>query len=159
MRVFWGIVIFLGVCVFFIPGLWVAVMGYFLPEVIVLEGHRNLGRAYSRGTQVSSINAGRTLATVLLLFFLRIAFAFVLTGASATFLTEFLQVTPHRTLFAHAIDWDFACVGWLLFSVIHATSRFLIYINIRGETEAWDVQARFLSIHRWIDSKASEIVR
>jgi hypothetical protein len=139
-----------GGVVFCIPAAWLGAAWLFAPEVLVLEGSKpvaTLGRARRMVNRHFGIAAG----ALALLVLLHVTATLLFDAAGRTILDEIFQFTPPDAVFTFspmhlAAPTVLASIGFWLFVPWGATARFLVYIDLRTRSEAWDVQTRFAAI-------------
>jgi hypothetical protein len=133
-----------------VPGFYLAAAWVFAPEVLVLEGSgpaATLGRARRMVTR----QLGTAVAAFAVLSALHALATWLFDDAGRIVLGELLQVTAPDPVFTlrplHvAAPTILASIGFWLFVPFGATARFLVYIDLRTRSEAWDVQTRFAAV-------------
>lgn len=128
---------------FAFPGVVVYSMTYFLPEVMVLERGRVLGRA-----QELTSNATAEVALGAMLGVLVTAGSVLLADAGGrTVLGELLLFRPPPPVWQQGIG-TLALFGLFAHLPYRATARFFLYLNVRTRAEGWDIQTRFAALAR-----------
>jgi hypothetical protein len=139
---------------FFVPGLLLSGLFFFLGEVLLLE-RAGMGTALSRLQRLVTGASGEAMLGFLLLSFLHVGATLLGDVGGRTVLTELLSWK------APAPAWEdggslLAALGFWLFLPYAAVARFFLYLNVRTRAEGWDVQTRFSSIARAAEADESD---
>jgi hypothetical protein len=151
LRIVQLFLVALGTVFMVIPGVWLAVLFFTAPEIMVAESsgpmatisraQRIVGAAFGDMALISMVVlAGRGVAVL------------VLDIAGRALLTDLLQVSappPIWESYGGAISYT----AFFLILPLEAVARFFSYLNVRTKTEGWDIQARFLEIARRHDQE------
>lgn len=142
----------LGALFFFVPGLLVAGLLFFLGEVVLLE-RVPMGAALSRLQRLVTGAAGEAMLGVLVLGSLHVICTILGDVAGRAILEDLLSWKAPRPA------WDeggsfLAALGFWLFVPYAAVARFFLYLNVRTRAEGWDVQTRFAAIARRDEAEA-----
>lgn len=133
-----------GTFIFFLPGIWVAVLFFFVNEVVVLE-QASVGTAIGRMQRLVSGNFGDVLMAFLFLTALHIVVVFAGDAAGRSLLEDLLEITAPPSIWASKGS-ALALAAFWAFVPLGSTCRFLLYINLRTRGEGWDIQTRFAAI-------------
>ena len=133
-----------------IPGFWLAAAWIFAPEVLVLEGSRPIA-TLGRARRMVNRQFGTAIGALAVLSLLHAVATYLFDRGGITVLGELLQVTPPEPAFTWSplhlgAPTVLAALGFWLFVPFGTTARFLVYIDLRTRSEAWDVQTRFAAI-------------
>ena len=139
---------------FFVPGLLLSGLFFFLGEVLLLE-RAGMGTALSRLQRLVTGASGEAMLGFLLLSLLHVGATLLGDVGGRTILTELLSWK------APAPAWDnggslLAALGFWLFLPYAAIARFFLYLNVRTRAEGWDVQTRFTSIARAAEAEETD---
>jgi hypothetical protein len=142
-----------GLCLFIVPGFWIAVSLQFVVEIVMLE-HAATGPAISRTVRVTSGQSGRPLVVALALFALHVAATLLGDDVGRFVFGSLLQFREPEPLF-RAGGSPLALAGFWLFVPYAATARFFAYLDLRTRGEGWDIQTQFASMaHRSLSRAA-----
>lgn len=137
---------FLGLAIFVLPGVWVAVSFFFVTEIVALE-EAGVGTALSRAQRMLSGRFGDAFLCWLLLSGLQLGATWLGDRALAALLRDLLQISPPAAIG----DPDGGVLGlvafWLVLPYV-TTARLFSYLDLRTRTEGWDVQVRFAALAR-----------
>ena len=136
---------------FFVPGLLVAALLFFVGEVVLLE-RVPLGASLSRLQRLAS-GAGDAALGFLLLVVLHAVCTVMGDVCGRAVLTDLLSWTAPEPAWEHGGSLLAACGFWL-FVPFAALARFFLYLNVRTRAEGWDIQTRFAAIARRAEAEA-----
>jgi len=139
---------------FFVPGLLVAAVLFFVGEVVLLE-RVPLGASLSRLQRLVSGGAGEAALGFLLLLLLHAVCTIMGDVCGRAVLTDLLSWTAPEPAWEHGGSLLAACGFWL-FVPFAALARFFLYLNVRTRAEGWDIQTRFAAIARRAEAEADE---
>jgi hypothetical protein len=137
-----GVVV--GAFFFMLPGIWVAVLFFFVNEVVVLE-QASVGTALGRMQRLVSGNFGDVLMAFLFLLALHIVVVFAGDATGRAILEDLLEITAPQPIWATKGS-VLAMGAFWSFVPMAATCRFLLYVNVRTRGEGWDIQTRFAAL-------------
>src|SRR5262249_39680146 len=127
-----------------VPGFWLAAAWIFAPAGLVLGGSRPVA-TLGRARRMVNRQFGTGLAAAAVLSLLHGVATYVFDRGGIAVLGELLQITPPEPV----LTWSplhlgaptvLAAIGFWLFVPFGTTARFLVYIDLRTRSEAWDVQ-------------------
>ncbi len=144
MRLIEGIVLPVGVLLLFVPTIGLLSLFLFANEVVVLERAR-AGSGLTRLQRLLSGQSGEAIMAVVTLTTLHVLAVVLGDWVGRSVLEDLLEITPPPSLEA-AHGSVLALLGYWLFVPFLATSRLLLYINLRTRVEGWDVQTRFAAL-------------
>lgn len=134
----------LGLALFFVPGVWLALTSIHVPEVMLLE-RAGLSTAYGRAQRIASVETSDSVLALAVLFALPIASVLGLDFGGRALLGEVLQFRPPASVWT-AGGSALAVAALFLQAPYRATARFFVYLNVRTRAEGWDIQTRFAGI-------------
>jgi hypothetical protein len=137
---------------FFVPGLLVAALLFFVGEVVLLE-RVPFGASLSRLQRLVSGGAGEAALGFLLLLLLHAVCTVMGDVCGRAILTDLLSWTAPEPAWEHGGSLLAACGFWL-FLPFAALARFFLYLNVRTRAEGWDIQTRFAAIARRAEAEA-----
>jgi len=143
-RLVQGLVVGVGLSLCGLPGIWLAVLLQFLPEVIALE-KTPVFKSFTRCNRLLSGQFGDALVAWIWLTGLQIGAVLLFDFAGRTILRDVLQINPPRPVWKDGHS-SLAITGLFLSLPYLSVARLLTYLNIRTRTEGWDIQARFVAI-------------
>ena len=143
-RIIQLLLVTVGTFVFFLPGIWVAVLFFFVNEVVVLE-QAGIGAGMARMQRLVSGNFGDVLMAFLFLLALHIVVVFAGDATGRSILEDLLEITAPKSIF-EAKGSILALAAYWAFIPMASTCRFLLYLNVRTRGEGWDIQTRFAAI-------------
>ena len=127
-----------------IPGAWLAAAWLFSGEVLVLEGSRPVA-TLGRARRLVNRHFGSAAAALIGLFVLHVTSVLVFDFGGRAIIGELLQMTAPEPITQTGAT-TLAMIGFWIFIPFGATARFLVYIDLRTRSEAWDVQTKFAAI-------------
>jgi len=144
-RIFQALVIGLSTVLCLLPVFFIAPAFLFLPEIVLLEGVP-FSKATTRGWRLAMSHSGDAFGAWLFLSIATLASALLLGDViGRQLLDSVLEISPPDSTFTSGGNY-MAMLGFWIFVPFCATSRFLIYLNLRTKLEGWDIQARFLAL-------------
>ncbi|MFO0677267.1 MAG: hypothetical protein U0169_12095 [Polyangiaceae bacterium] len=137
---------------FFVPGLWLSAILFFVVEATLLE---NAGptKAIDRSRKIAGADMGDALLATFLLLGGHVAFVCATEFGGREVMETVLQSSPPRSLFERGAS-ELALFGFLAYVPCFATVRFFVYLNLRTRSEGWDIQTRFTGIKARAEANA-----
>ena len=130
-----------GVGLALLPGLVLATVTFFVPEVMVLER----GRVVARAQRLTTTATSEVVLGAILLALIAAASVLVTDYAGRSSLAEVLQFRAPPAIWTTGAS-VLGIGGLFLHLPFRATARFFLYLNVRTRAEGWDIQIRFAGI-------------
>ncbi len=143
-----------GTLFFFVPGLLVAGLLFFLGEVVLLE-RVPPGASLTRLQRLVTGAAGEATLGLLLLTFLHVVATLLGDIGGRAVIEDLLSWKAPSPAWEDGGSF-LAALGFWLFLPYAAVARFFLYLNVRTRAEGWDVQTRFAAIARRAEAEAAD---
>jgi hypothetical protein len=127
-----------------LTGMWMGTVLLFVVEVVILE-QAGVGAAFARAQRVANAHFATAASAMFIVLLGPLAAAMIADWGGRELLQSVLEIKPPASMFHAGGSWLALC-GWWASLPLLATSRFLVYLDIRTRTEGWDIQTRFAAI-------------
>jgi hypothetical protein len=137
-------VVGVGVMLFIVPGLWLAIVLMFVVEAAILE-RASITAAISRSRRLATHRSGEAISVGALLLLLHAGATYLGDDVGRFAIGSLFQFREPEPLWT-AGGSPLALLGFWLFLPYAATARFFAYLDLRTRSEGWDIQTQFAAI-------------